>query len=164
MEHRGETGGKSSLRFCPMAPRGWGLPGVRACLTDECAMKIIGVIESGLGKGAFFTSLDWVVDQFEGAMGLKPFPGTLNVRVLSHSVALLESFFATKDFELLPDNPAFCTAWLKKVRVNGTPAAAVFPGEEVRAHGGEIIELISGKNLKEEHGLQDGDQVTITEF
>jgi riboflavin kinase, archaea type len=127
-------------------------------------MKITGVIESGLGKGAFFTSLEWVVDQFERAMGFKPFPGTLNVRVLEGDLPALRSFFAKKDFELVPDNPAFCTALLKKVRVNGTPAAAVFPSEDVKAHGREIIELISEKHLKDTHGLKDGDQVTITEF
>ncbi|MEW5725918.1 MAG: DUF120 domain-containing protein, partial [Thermodesulfobacteriota bacterium] len=109
-------------------------------------------------------SLDWVVDQFERAMGFKPFPGTLNVRVLEPDLPALKVFFAEKDFELVPENPAFCTAWLKKVRVNGAPAAAVFPSEDVKAHGGEIIELISGKHFKDTQGWKDGDRVTITEF
>jgi len=127
-------------------------------------MEIRGVIESGLGKGAFFVSLDWVMDQFEKAMGFKPFPGTLNVRVLESDLPALRSFFAEKDFELVPDNPTFCTAWFKKVRVNGAPAAAVFPSEDVKAHGQEIIELICEKSLKDTLGLKDGDQVSITEF
>lgn len=127
-------------------------------------MKITGVIESGLGKGAFFTSLDWVVNQFEGAMGFKPFPGTLNVRVIESDRPVLKSFFAEKDFELVPDSAAFCTAWLKKVRINGMPAAAVFPSEEVKAHAREVIELIAEKRLKDAQGLKDGDKVIITEF
>ena len=127
-------------------------------------MQIRGVIKSGLGKGARFAGLDWVTDQFEKAMGFKPFPGTLNVRVIESDLPALRSFFAEKDFELVPDNPTFCTAWLKKVRVNGVPAAAVFPSEDVRAHGGEVLELMSERHLKDTLGLKDGDQVSITEF
>ncbi len=127
-------------------------------------MKITGTIESGLGKGVFFTSLDWVVEQFERAMGFKPYPGTVNVRIVESDLPALKSLFAEKDFELVPDNPAFCTAWLKKVRVNGVPAAAVFPAEDVKVHGREIIELIAGEHLRNSYGLKDGDHVTITEF
>ena len=127
-------------------------------------MQIRGVIQSGLGEGAFFAGLDWVVDQFERAMGFKPFPGTLNVRVFESDIPALKTFFSEKDFELVSDNPSFCSARLRKVRINGIPAAAVFPSEDVRAHGREIIELMAEKHLKDALGLKDGDQVSITEF
>ena len=127
-------------------------------------MKIVGTIERGAGQGAFFTTLDWVVEQFEKAMGFKPFQGTLNVRVSQEDLHKLDSFFAEEDFEIVPNDPQFCAARLKKVRVNDLPAAVVFPSEDVRIHGKEIIEIMSNCHIKETLLLTDGDQVIITDF
>jgi len=127
------------------------------------AMKIIGVIQKGVGKGTFFTQLDWVVDQFEKALGFRPFPGTLNVRISDADLSRLDAFFTEKDFELIPDNPEFCSALLKRVWVDGIPGAAVFPSEDVRIHGKAIIEIMAGCHLMEALHRENGDQVTITD-
>ncbi|MEE9609766.1 MAG: DUF120 domain-containing protein [Desulfatiglandales bacterium] len=127
-------------------------------------MKLKGFIESGAGKGVFFTGLDWVVDQFQKAMGFAPFPGTLNVRISEEDLPNVDPFFSEQDFELVPDDPQFCSAYLKKVRVNGLPGAAVFPSEDVRIHGKGIIEIMSNCHIKNTLHLDDGDPVTITEF
>ena len=127
-------------------------------------MKLTGLIQSGAGKGAFFTNLEWVVEQFEKAMGFRPFPGTLNILIRDEDQPHINAFFSMKDFELVPDDPQFCSASLKKVKVNGIPAAAVFPSEDVHIHGKEVIEIISNCHLKETLNLGDGDQVTITEY
>jgi len=125
-------------------------------------MKIRGTIEKGAGRGAFFTSLDWVVEQFETGFGWKPFPGTLNVRVSPEDISKLNDFFERKDLELIPDDPAFCSASLKSVRVDGIPAAVVFPSEDVRIHANDIIEVIAGCHIKDALHLADGDEVIIT--
>jgi riboflavin kinase len=44
-------------------------------------MEISGTIESGAGKGAYFTQVDWVVEQCREKLDLTPYPGTLNVRI-----------------------------------------------------------------------------------
>ena len=126
-------------------------------------MKITGEIQRGVGKGVFFTQLAWVVEQFEMVLGFKPFPGTLNVRVCDRDFTKLEAFFSKKDGQLVPDNPEFCSAWLKRVWVNGIPGAAVFPSEDVRIHEKAVIEIMSGCHLKETFQLVDGDMVTITD-
>lgn len=127
-------------------------------------MKLKGVIQKGGGQGSFFTSLDWVVDQFQKAMGFVPFPGTLNVRICDEDLPKMDAFFSEKDFELIPADPQFCSGQLKKVKDNGIPAAAVFPSEDVRIHGKEIVEIISDRHLKEALHLEDGDAVTIAEL
>jgi riboflavin kinase, archaea type len=127
-------------------------------------MEIRGVIEQGTGQGAFFTSLDWVIEQFEKAMGFKPFPGTLNVRVSEEDLPKLEAFFAATDFELVPDNPDFCSAGVKCVQVNGIPAAVVIPSEDVRVHGNDVMEIMAGCHIKKALNLNDGDRVTIGEM
>ena len=126
-------------------------------------MEIVGVIEKGAGRGAYFTCLDWVVDQLEQAVGFKPFPGTLNVRIADEDLSKLDAFIEHRDCELVPDNPQFCSAGLKKVRINGIPAALILPSEDVRIHGKEIIEIVADRHIKDALGLADGDQVIITD-
>ncbi len=127
-------------------------------------MKLRGTIQKGIGEGSFFTSLDWVVEQFERAMGFAPFPGTLNVRICDEDLPQVDAFFSNKDFELIPTDPHFCSGSFKRVRVNGILAAAVFPSEDVHVHGKEIVEIISDRHLKGTLHLEDGDLVTITEI
>lgn len=126
-------------------------------------MKISGIIKSGVGKGAFFTQVDWVVKQCEDMLGYKPFPGTLNVHVCDEDLSKLEKFFESTDCVLLPDDPKFCAANVKKVKVNNIPAAVVLPSEDVRVHENRVMEIIASCSLKEALGLDDGDAVTISE-
>lgn len=43
--------------------------------TFETTMTISGSIQSGIGKGGYFTSVDWVVQQCRDKLGYAPFPG-----------------------------------------------------------------------------------------
>lgn len=125
-------------------------------------MEISGVIQSGAGKGAFFTQVDWVVDQCVRNLGYRPFPGTLNVHISNDYKECLNCLKATMDARLIPDDPSFCTAQLKKVQVNGIPAAVIIPAEDVRVHEGHILEIICACGIKETLGLEDGDTVSLS--
>ena len=50
-----------------------------------------GKIVSGAGKAAFFTRLDWVLEQCTAKLGFAPFPGTLNIEILPESVIRVET-------------------------------------------------------------------------
>jgi CTP-dependent riboflavin kinase len=126
-------------------------------------MRISGKIQSGAGKGAFFTQVEWVVKQCEEMLGYKPFPGTLNVRVCDEDLNRLEKFLESTDCVLMPDNPKFCAANVKKVKVHDIPAAIVLPSEDVRVHENRVVEIIAPMRLKDVLGLEDGDSVTISE-
>jgi riboflavin kinase len=126
-------------------------------------MEISGVIESGAGKGAYFTQVDWVVKQCENKLDMTPFPGTLNVRINDETVQQLGEFLRVADVELVPDDPSFCAARVKKITVNGIVAAVVLPSEDVRIHDNRTIELIASCSLKKRLNLDDGDVVTITD-
>jgi riboflavin kinase, archaea type len=126
-------------------------------------MEISGVIESGAGKGAYFTQVAWVVEQCENKLHMTPFPGTLNVRIDDETVQMLGEFLRAADVELVPDDPSFCAARVKKVTVNGISAAVVLPSEDVRIHDNRTLELIASCNLKKCLGLDDGHTVTISD-
>ena len=143
------------------------VPAGRMCqcrLTYRESMKLKGVIQKGAGEGSFFTSLPWVKEQFQKAMGFAPYPGTVNVRISEEDLSRMADFFSTKDFEIVPTDAKFCTGSFKKVRINGIPGAAVFPGEDVRIHGKEILEIVCGCPIKDTLRLKDGDPVLITDF
>ncbi len=125
-------------------------------------MEISGVIKSGEGKGAYFTQVEWVVRECERLLGYSPFPGTLNVYVRDSDLDKLNQFFQETDFDLVPDDQAFCAARVKKVTVNGIASAVVLPSDEVRIHENRVVEVISSCSLKKSLGLKDGDQVTIS--
>ncbi len=130
----------------------------------ENAMQLKGVVETGVGQGAFFTSLAWVREQFQEKGGFIPFPGTLNVRICAEDLPGLQSFTSATDFEITPDDPQFCSGAVKRIWIEGIPATAVFPGERVRVHPKEVIEIVSDRNLKEALHLKDGDRVTISDI
>ena len=126
-------------------------------------MKICGVVQSGVGKGAFFTQVDWVVRQCRDLLGFEPFPGTLNVQVCEEDLARVDPFLSATDGELVPDDPKFCTARIKKVLVNDVAAAVVLPCEDVRVHESRVVEIIAPQNLKVLLGIDDGDKVTLSD-
>lgn len=126
-------------------------------------MKICGVVKSGVGKGAFFTQIDWVVKQCEELLGFRPYPGTLNVHVCEEDLGNVDGFLSSTDGELVPDDPKFCVARIKKVLVNDEAAALVLPSEDVRVHESRVVEIIASQSLKELLGIGDGDMVTLSE-
>ena len=43
------------------------------------AMRVDGTVASGLGEGAGFASLPWLVEQMVAKLGYAPYPGTFNL-------------------------------------------------------------------------------------
>jgi CTP-dependent riboflavin kinase len=127
-------------------------------------MKLSGIIQGGAGRGAFFTGLDWVARQCRDLLGYEPFPGTLNVHIRGQDLPVFHEFLSKADGFLVPDDPAFCKAGIKKIRVNGLPAAVVLPSEDVRIHDATVIEIMSSCSIKETLGLENGDPVVLTSF
>ncbi len=126
-------------------------------------MEISGIIQSGVGKGAYFTQLGWVVEQCEKTLGYKPFPGTLNVLICNRDLDKLDGFLQRFDYDLVPKDENFCSARIKKVSIARVPAAIILPSEDVRIHEKQTVEIISFCNLKHSLGLEDGQQVTISD-
>jgi len=130
--------------------------------TDKPIQSISGIVQSGVGKGCFFTSVDWVVRQCKDKLGYTPFPGTLNVRVCDEDLPRLNQFLEKTDAAFVPSDASFCSAPVKKIKVDGISAAIVLPSEDVRVHDHCILEIISSCSFKQSLGLKDGDQVELT--
>ena len=121
-----------------------------------------GRVVSGAKKAAFFTQLDWVLEQCSEKLGFKPFPGTLNIEILPESLLDAESIQEEKGIELVPPDPTFCTAQVLPVSIEEVDAAIIILPEKVRVHGRNIIEAIAPMSLKDALNIDDGDTVSLT--
>jgi CTP-dependent riboflavin kinase len=123
---------------------------------------IHGVIVSGTGQGAYFTQVDWVQQQCNEKLGFKPYPGTLNLKIGSGDIPLVESLNQKKGIELLSPDPKFCNAKAFPVKLGSIKGAIIMPEEKVRVHAGNIIEIIAPLNIKTSLTVADGDVLTIS--
>ena len=121
-----------------------------------------GRVVSGAKKAAFFTQLDWVLEQCSEKLRFKPFPGTLNIEILPESLSDAESIQEEKRIELVPPDPKFCNAQVYPVSIEGIDAAIIIPEEKDRIHGRNTIEVIAPMSLKNALNIDDGDTVTLT--
>ena len=127
-------------------------------------MEITGEVVSGLGEGRYYIMKEGYFRQIKEKLFFEPYPGTLNVRVYPKDVQKVETLktlpgICIKGFvsegRTFGDVKAFlCT-------INGKDAAVIIPE---RSHYKDIIEVIAGKNLREELNLEDGDPVEIVVF
>ena len=120
-----------------------------------------GRVVSGAKKAAFFTQLDWVMEQCSEKLGFKPFPGTLNIEILPESLLNADSIQEEKGIELVPSDSAFCTAQVLPILIEEVDAAIIIPAEKVKVHGRNIIEAIAPISLKDALNIDDGDIVTL---
>ena len=121
-----------------------------------------GRVASGLGRGAEFLRLGWVLDELHRKLGLLPFPGTLNLSVQPEAREALylrrNSFLRIAD----PAEPA-CPGYLQRVtvRANGRACRSAYLILPELTMYKDVLEIISAENLRQTFGLKDGDPVGI---
>lgn len=125
---------------------------------------ITGRLVSGIGQGQHFTRLDWARRQFMERLGIDPYPGTINLKVVEAQART--AWEGLRELPGVPitnpnDGPHDCDARCYLVRVaERFEAAIVVP--EVGGYPPDAIEIICAAGLREALGLKDGDDVTIT--
>ncbi|MCX8125647.1 MAG: CTP-dependent riboflavin kinase [Dehalococcoidia bacterium] len=119
-----------------------------------------GYVISGLGKSRLFTGIPWVRDQFVSRLGIDPWLGTLNLRIVEEDLPKLERLKKQTGIELLPQEPGFCSAKSFRATINGKVSGAVlFPG--VENYPTWQMEIVSQKQLRQELALKEGDEVRV---
>jgi len=121
-----------------------------------------GRVVSGVGRGAAFLHLGWVLDELHRKLGLIPFPGTLNLSVEPQTREALflrrESFLRIAD----PAEPA-CPGYLQRVtvRANGRACRSAYLILPELTVYKDVLEIIAAESLRQTLGLQDGDLVEM---
>ncbi|MEM0351020.1 MAG: winged helix-turn-helix domain-containing protein/riboflavin kinase [Archaeoglobaceae archaeon] len=126
------------------------------------SLKFRGVVFSGFGEGHYYVSLEGYKRQFREKLGIDPFPGTLNVRVLKEEMVIKRRLDAEEGIKIdgfKTESRTFGEVKAFKCKVNGVDAFIVMPK---RTHyPNDVVELISEKKLRDTLGLKDGDIVEI---
>jgi CTP-dependent riboflavin kinase len=120
-----------------------------------------GILVSGLGVGASFTSETWAREAFMSHLGIDPWPGTLNLRLEDADSLRIWAEISARPGILLPTpSPDWCNAKCFPTLVAGREKGAiVLP--EVADYPADKIEIIAAVALRERLGLGEGELVEI---
>jgi len=120
---------------------------------------IIGEVVSGIGEGAYYVRL--YAPLIEEYLGFKPYPGTLNVKVLFPKT-VFDALCNVRPV-ILPgfvrDGRTFGDVKAYRVKIDGVEGAIVIPSRTV--HPPKIAEVVAPVKLREKLGLRDGDRVRL---
>jgi riboflavin kinase len=124
------------------------------------AIKLRGIVTSGIGESKNFTEIPWVKEQFVDKLGINPYPGTFNIAVLAEDEAKLDTLRKSKGLEIIPQDEKFCIASSFPVLVNSRiRGATIIP--LVANYPPAKLEIISAENIKQALSLNDGDLVEV---
>ncbi len=122
---------------------------------------LTGTVRSGRREGAGFVGLGWVVRQVEEKAGFRPYPGTLNLHIpAGPDLDRWRSVRGRNGFELVPEDPAYCSAWCCPALVEDRiQAAVVVP--RVAGYPEDLVEILAPVRLRQTLALDDGDPCRV---
>lgn len=122
-------------------------------------MEIKGVITSGMGKGTYFMSQDFYIQQFEEKLYFKPFVGTLNIKIGADGVKSIQNIPKEKFGIIRGEGKFGDVKYVKALLNNNIEGALIFPIKT--KHTEDVLEFISDKNLRNHLKLEDGDGISV---
>ncbi|UIP00753.1 DUF120 domain-containing protein [Halobaculum sp. CBA1158] len=139
----------------------------RRLFEGEAGLSLSGTVTSGMGEGRHYIQLSGYHEQFIERLGYEPFPGTLNVDLSEAAVrarAGLDSVDGVPIDGWEDDERTFgpATCYAAEVRVDDgsfTPAHVIVP--ERTHHDEDQLEVIAPAKLRDELGIDDGDEVRV---
>jgi riboflavin kinase len=136
---------------------------LREVLERPSEITLTGSVFTGLGEGAYYVQIPFYIRQFEERLGFKPYPGTLNLRLIRRDDVLKRTLLeraARIEIERFSDGRrSYGGARCIKARVGDEEAAILFI--ERTHYPREVIEILSPLCLREKLGLKDGDIVSV---
>ena len=128
---------------------------------DSGKLTLSGKVTGGLGEGGYYVGQAHYQDQFRQKLGMKPYPGTLNLRLSGQDISKLEVLKGQPGIPLegfSQTGRTFGTGKCFRTRVGGNECAVVIPN---RSHYSDIVEIICERHLRRTLGLKDGDNLTL---
>jgi riboflavin kinase len=141
----------------------------RRLFEDDTTLSLDGSVTSGMGEGRHYISLSGYMTQFRERLGYEPFAGTLNIELTAESVRSRGEMDAIEAGATRIDGwedgdrtfgPATCYA--ARVDAGGTSYDGAHVIVPDRTHHDDTqLELIAPVKLRDELGLDDGDDLTV---
>lgn len=132
---------------------------------QEDELTVTGEVFSGLGDAAKYISMPGYMEQFMSKLGFSPYPGTLNLKLLSDSDLKVRKHLITAGgigIDGFSDGKrTFGAAKCFRAKVNRETEAAVLLIERT-SHDESVMEVISPVNLRYQLALNDGSRIFLT--
>lgn len=132
--------------------------------TKKDSITLHGRVFTGLGEGAYYVSLDGYLRQFRAKLGFDPFPGTLNLQLLTdadvHELELLKATIGIEIHGFESGGRTFGPVTCYPATINNQVEAAIILIQRTH-HKENVVEIIAPINLREHLNLKDGDLVTL---
>lgn len=136
----------------------------------EVPSQIKGQLARGLGEGGYYISLEGYMKQFEQVLGWRPFPGTLNIRLVTEEdidafERLLKTQYTTIEGyydEKIKRTLGKVFLWecdIQYTKTQTSKGAIIFPDRT--HHQKTIMEVLAPISLREAWQLDDGDALSI---
>ncbi|MEM3833584.1 MAG: DUF120 domain-containing protein [Thermoprotei archaeon] len=128
---------------------------------SEKRFIITGTVFTGLGEGAYYISRARYAKQIESKLGFRPYPGTLNIKLISPpSRAFLNNYEHVFIRGFKSRERTFGPAKCYPVTINDSvDGAIIIP---IRTHYDySVVEVISSVNLRKILSLHDGSLVML---
>jgi riboflavin kinase len=126
-------------------------------------LDVKGTAFSGMGKGSYYMALPEYQKKFETALGYRPYPGTLNLKIHDkttvHRLGELRSSVGTKIPGFAKDGETFSSVVCFDGRLGDERVTLLFI--DVTHYNETVAELISPTYLRGKFGIKDGDEVTF---
>ena len=133
-------------------------------LTERSSVTIRGRVTTGLGEGAYYIQLEGYRRQFRDKLGYEPFPGTLNIQLVSeadvHELQLLKATIGIEIHGFVTGDRTFGSAACYPSRINDQEDAAILLIQRTH-HKANVVEIIAAVNLREKLKLEDGEIITL---
>uniref|UniRef100_A0A7C4FHT2 Riboflavin kinase n=1 Tax=Ignisphaera aggregans TaxID=334771 RepID=A0A7C4FHT2_9CREN len=121
-------------------------------------VRIVGRVFSGIGEGRIYVEL--YRSEIEKVMSIKPYPGTLNVKLEREYVDIVKKLLASNPHTVIkPPKEGLAPVLAWRAYVEDLVVYIVKPVKTVWRF--DVIELVAEKNLRELFGLADGDTIEV---
>ncbi|WP_407355004.1 winged helix-turn-helix domain-containing protein/riboflavin kinase [Methanolobus sp. WCC5] len=125
-------------------------------------LELYGHVITGLGEGQYYIAKEGYMSQFRDKLDFKPYPGTLNVRLMEQSAQMRDNMDLMQALFIHGFNDGertFGGGRCYPVEVDGINGAVIIPD---RTHyPADLLEIIAPVKLREALRISDGDEVKI---
>ncbi len=137
---------------------------LKMATSKKGSLSIRGRIFTGLGEGAYYVRLEGYRKQFRHKLGFNPYPGTLNIQLLTEDDVkefhLLKATIGIDIHGFVSGDRTFGPVTCYPVIVNNEQKAAVLLIERTHHHP-NVVEIIAPINLREKLSVSDQDVITV---
>ncbi|SMD31178.1 winged helix-turn-helix domain-containing protein/riboflavin kinase [Picrophilus oshimae] len=124
-------------------------------------LKLVGAVQNGLGEGKYYISKKGYKDQFIAKLGIDPYPGTLNIKILNEYENNLRRIKNSDGIYITgfkDQQRTFGGVFCHAARIDGIRCFIIFPERSVYR---DTFEVISEKYLRKELNLENGEIIEV---